>query len=123
MRLIDPDIFDKDPDGISIGVLHIKIYPFAYTFNYNGEDSPLEYRQSLLLKEIEDDIAWITSRYQDKKEIYAEHGFDDSKFNRLIELMKKKEDYVFQRFATDNSFEWTGGFNFIVTGVNLPTTQ
>jgi hypothetical protein len=37
--------------------------------------------------------------------------------------MKKKEDYVFQRFATDNSFEWTGGFNFIVTGVNLPTTQ
>ena len=91
MRLIDPDIFDKDPDGISIGVLHIKIPPFAYTFNYNDEDYPLEYRQSLLLKEIEDDIAWITSRHQDKKEIYAEHGFDDSKFNRLIELMKKKK--------------------------------
>ena len=117
MRLIDPDIFDKDPDGISIGVLHIRIYPFAYTFNYNGEDSPLEYRQSLLLKEIEDDIAWITSRYNDKKYIYAEHGFDDLKLNRLIELMQIKLDYISRDFANDHSFEWTGGFNFIVTGI------
>ena len=96
---------------------HIEIHPFAYTFNYNDEKYPLEYRQELLKKEIEDDIAWITSRYNDKKYIYAEHGFDDLKLKRLIELMQIKLDYISRDFANDHSFEWTGGFNFIVTGI------
>ena len=34
-----------------------------------------ELGQELLKKEIEDDIAWITSRYNDKKYIYAEHVY------------------------------------------------
>lgn len=99
------------------GLKHIQIHPFAYTFNYNDEKYPLEYRQELLKKEIQDDIVWIESRFNDKKEIYEEHGFDEGKLNRLIELMKRKLDYVSGNFAEDNSFEWTGGFNFIVTGV------
>ena len=101
------------------GLKHIQIHPFAYTFHYNDKNYPLEYRQELLKKEIQDDIAWIISRFNDKKEIYEEHGFDEGKLNRLIELMKRKLDYVSSNFAGDNSFEWIGGFNFIVTGVKI----
>lgn len=101
------------------GLKNIQIHPFAYTFHYNDKNYPLEYRQELLKKEIQDDIAWIISRFNDKKEIYEEHGFDESKLNRLIELMKRKLDYVSGNFAEDNSFEWIGGFNFIVTGVKV----
>lgn len=99
------------------GLEHIEIHPFAYTFNYNDEKYPLEYRKELLKREIQDDINWIQSRYQDKKEIYLEHGFDDTKLDRLIKLLHRKKDYVEDCFAYDHSFEWTGGFNFIVTGV------
>jgi len=99
------------------GLKHIEIHPFAYTFNYNDESYPIEYRKTLLKKEIEDDMAWIRGRYNDKKDVYAEYGFDEKKFNRLMELMKIKLDYVSNNFEYDNSFEWTGGFNFIVTGI------
>lgn len=99
------------------GLKNIALHPFAYTFNYNDESYPLEYRKDLLMREIKDDISWITARYNDKKDIYLEHGFDESKLNRLIELMNRKLEYVNSSFETDHSFEWTGGFNFIVTGV------
>lgn len=99
------------------GLKHIEIHPFAYTFNYNDEKYSFEYRQDLLVKEISDEINWLAARYADKKEIYNEHGFDDTKFNRLTELLKRKLDYVKNDFANDHSFEWVGGFNFIVTGI------
>ena len=99
------------------GLKHIEIHPFAYTFNYNDEKLPLAYRQDLLKKEIEADIAWISARYEDKKDIYLEHEFHEEKLNRLIELLNIKLDYVTNNFEKDNSFEWIGGFNFIVTGI------
>ena len=99
------------------GLKHIAIHPFAYTFNYNDETLPLEYRRELLQKQIQDEIGWLSARYHDKKEIYAEHGFDGQKCDRMIELLKRKLVYVDQHFENDNSFEWVGGFNFIVTGV------
>lgn len=99
------------------GLRHIAIHPFAYTFNYNDETYPLQYRQKLLISEINDDINWIASRYDSGKEIYTEHGFDEGKYNRLLELMHRKLEYVRNHFEEDHSFEWTGGFNFIVTGV------
>lgn len=99
------------------GLKHIAIHPFAYTFCYNDENYSLKYRQELLISEISNGINWITSRYNEKKDIYIEQGFDEIKLNRLIELMKQKSDYVKNHFEDDHSFEWTGGFNFIVTGV------
>ena len=99
------------------GLKDIKIHPFGYTFNYNDTSYPIEYRKQLLIKEIKGDIGWIESRYEEKREIYIEHGFDDIKLSRLIELMNRKLEYVRNNFENDNSFEWTGGFNFIVTGI------
>ena len=58
-----------------------------------------------------------TSIYNDKKDVYLEHGFSESKFDWLIVLMNRKLEYVNGSFETDHSFEWTGGFNFIVTGI------
>ena len=98
------------------GLQHIELHPFAYTFLYNDEKYPLSYRKELLQKEIRDDMAWISARYHDKKTIYEEHGFNDRKLERLIELMETKLEYVSRYFEHDHSFEWTGGFNFIVTG-------
>lgn len=99
------------------GLKDILIHPFGYTFSYNDKNYSLEYRKQLLINEIEGDIGWIESRYEEKRDIYIEHGFDDSKLSRLIELMSRKLEYVKDNFENDSSFEWTGGFNFIVTGV------
>ena len=99
------------------GLTHIQIHPFAYTFCYHDEKYPLSYRKELLKGEIRDEINWIVDRYHDKSEIYHEHGFDDSKLERLVELMNRKLTYVDRFLENDRSFEWTGGFNFIVTGV------
>lgn len=106
-----PKMFDE------CGLKDVKIHPFGYTFNYNDSSYPIEYRKQLLMSEICDDIAWIESRYLDKRDIYMEHGFDDTKLARLTELMNRKLKYVTEHFEDDNSFEWTGGFNFIVTGI------
>ena len=101
----------------SCGLKHIAVHPFAYTFSYNDETYPLQYRQKLLMSEINDDINWITSRYNSARETYAAYGFDEGRFVRLMELMERKLEYVRNHFADDHSFEWMGGFNFIVTGV------
>lgn len=103
------------------GLENITMHPFAYTFNYNDQKYPFEYRRDLLMNEIRDEIGWLQARYEDKKVIYNEHGFDDVKLNRLLELMKIKLAYVSENFENDHSFEWVGGFNFIVTGVKPHT--
>jgi len=98
------------------GLKNINIHPYAYTFNYNDESISLEYRKNLLIDETEEEINWISSRYERNKTIYNEHGFDDSDFAQIKTLLKKKLEYVKNNFENDKSFEWRGGFNFIVTG-------
>ena len=99
------------------GLKHVSLYPFAYVFNFSDEKYSFEHRQRLLLTEIRDDIDWITARYNEKRDIYLANSFCDQKFNRLIELMNVKLNYVSNNFKNDKSFDWMGGFNFIVTGV------
>jgi len=101
------------------GLTHINIHPYAYTFNYNDENIPLEYRKSLLSDETEEGISWIASRYEEHKEIYNEHGFYDADFTRLKTLLETKLEYIKNNFESDKSFEWRGGFNFIVTGIKV----
>jgi ubiquinone/menaquinone biosynthesis C-methylase UbiE len=98
------------------GLKEISVYPYAFALNYNDIKLPLEYRQDLLLGEIEDELNWLDSRYIEKRDIYIEHGFFDQQFNRLKELLHIKYNYVKNNFANDRSFEWCGGFNFIVAG-------
>ena len=99
------------------GLEDIHLHPYAYTMNYNDKSLPEEYRKNLLCEETESEIGYITWRYNDKREIYNAHGFTDKDEERLVELLNKKLDYVRTDFENDKSFEWRGGFNFIVTGV------
>ena len=45
-----------------------------------------------------------------------EHGFYDTDYLRLQTLLETKLEYVKSNLEIDKSFEWRGGFNFIVTG-------
>ena len=99
------------------GLKHINIHPFAYTFNYDDENISLDYRKNLLCGETEDEINWLTSRYEENKQTYNEHGFNDADFSQLKSLLNTKLEYIQTKFEDDKSYEWRGGFNFIVTGV------
>jgi len=98
------------------GLANINIHPYAYTFNYNDENIPLDYRQSLLIDETQSEIDWLTSRYENNKGLYHQHDFSDHDFTRLVTLLQTKIAYVKNNLEHDKSFEWRGGFNFIVTG-------
>ena len=101
------------------GLKHINIYPYAYTFNYNDENIALNYRKNLLYEETEDEINRLSSRYEKNKQTYNEHGFNDAEFSKLKGLLEIKLKYIKSNFEDDKSFEWRGGFNFIVTGMKI----
>ncbi|MDR1703990.1 MAG: class I SAM-dependent methyltransferase [Clostridiales bacterium] len=108
-----PKLFDV------CGLSEIRMHPYAYLMDYNDSQLPLEYRKNLLIEETESEMGYITWRYNDKKSIYNAHGFSDKESERLIELMKLKLGYLRGHFGEDKSFEWRGGFNYIVTGKKL----
>ena len=83
------------------GLKHINIYPYAYTFNYNDENIPLEYRKNLLCDETKEEINWLTSRYEENKEIYNENGFYDADFSKLKELLNTKVEYIENNFENE----------------------
>ena len=101
------------------GLNHINIHPYAYTFNYNDENLSLDYRKNLLFNETEEEINGFTSRYDENKELYNEHGFYDTDLTKLKTLLETKLDYIKNNLENDKSFEWRGGFNFIVTGKKI----
>ena len=98
------------------GLKHINIHPYAYTFNYNDENIPLDYRKNLLCDETQEEINWLASRYDENKSVYNKYGFGEMDFTRLKTLLEAKLAYIKTNLETDKSFEWRGGFNFIVTG-------
>jgi ubiquinone/menaquinone biosynthesis C-methylase UbiE len=100
----------------SCGLAEIHMYPFGHLICYSDTDYPLEYRKQLAISETEDKINWLASRYAGKEDIYHQHGFSHSDFERMMQLLSVKLEYLKEHFDTDRSYEWHGGFNFIVTG-------
>jgi ubiquinone/menaquinone biosynthesis C-methylase UbiE len=98
------------------GLTEIHMYPFAHLICYNDTYNPLEYRKQLAISETEDEIGWLASRYKGKEDIYQQHGFYHSDYERLMQLLSVKLEYLKEHFETDHSYEWHGGYNFIVTG-------
>jgi len=76
------------------GLAEIHIYPFAHLICYNDEIYSFDYRKKLALDEVESEMAWVKSRYHDKKEIYNDHGFTDSDLSRLMILLETKHEYL-----------------------------
>jgi SAM-dependent methyltransferase len=98
------------------GLTDISMAPFGHLLCYNDAKYPLEYRRQVAITETQEEIDWLKSRYSGKESIYVKHGFARGDFERLVCLLQKKLDYFEACFALDNSYEWHGGFNFIVTG-------
>ena len=98
------------------GLNDIHVYPFSHLICYSDTNFPVEYRKTIALDETAEEISWLKSRYNENKQAYAESGFAEEHFSALIELWEKKLDYLTHHFETDDSYEWHGGFNFIVTG-------
>lgn len=94
----------------------IHVYPFGHLICYSDTAYPFKYRKQLAISETEEEISWLTSRYAGKEDIYLKHGFSHSDFERLTQLLSVKLAYLKEHFDTDKSYEWHGGFNFIVTG-------
>jgi ubiquinone/menaquinone biosynthesis C-methylase UbiE len=100
-----------------LGLTEIHVYPFAHLMCYSDTNFPYEYRKTLAIEEAEDELNWLKSRYAENEKAYSEQGFTSADFEELITLLKIKSDYLKNNFDTDNSFEWRGGFNYIVTGI------
>jgi ubiquinone/menaquinone biosynthesis C-methylase UbiE len=98
------------------GLTDIHLYPFAHSICYNDDNLPLTYRKMQLLDETASEIEWVQGRYQDKQAIYNHYGFGDADLARLVELMGIKLDYLQKNFEWDQSYEWQGSMNFVVSG-------
>lgn len=100
-----------------LGLKEIHMYPFSHLICYNDTNFSLEYRKQLAIDETEEEINWLSSRYSDKKEIYAKYGFSQNDYEKLMELLKMKYEYLTRNFDIDYSYEWHGGYNYIITGI------
>jgi ubiquinone/menaquinone biosynthesis C-methylase UbiE len=110
----------KQPSELALfktcGLSEIHIYPFSHLICYNDAYFPEEYRKAVALDEITEEKNWLKSRYVMNEKVYTEQGFYRDDFYALTELLEKKLAYLAKNFETDKSYEWHGGFNFIITG-------
>ncbi len=106
----NPRLFER------CGLRDLHLYPFSHLICYNDAYFPAEYRRKLAVEETTEEIEWLKGRYAGKEDIYEAHGFSRRDFDRLLSLLMIKRAYLIHHFDTVGSFEWHGGFNFIVTG-------
>ena len=99
------------------GLKEIHIYPFSHLICYSDTYFALEYRKVIALDETTDEINWLKNRYASEEKEYIEQGFTNEDFNTLMGLLEKKFNYLNNHFETDRSYEWHGGYNFIITGI------
>ena len=99
------------------GLREIHLYPMAHLLCLNDPDRPAEERKTLALAETDSELAWLGERYAQNQAAYARNGFGIAEYERLRRLLLRKRAYLAEHFAEDDSFEWFGGYNFIVAGV------
>lgn len=99
-----------------LGLKQIHMYPFSHLMCYNDTNFPYEYRKKLAISEAEEEINWLESRYYDNRDFYTASGFSHDDFERLLKFNQLKYEYLSEHFDTDESYEWRGGYNYIITG-------
>lgn len=97
------------------GLKNIHIHSIASGFSHSDGRWPSEYREWLADIGIHDEIRIIADRSQIKD--FEHYGFTQRDFAELIELLKKKREYLLQHLEDDRSFEWNAWMTMIVTGV------
>jgi len=110
-QLSEPILFE------SCGLGEINIYPFAHLMCYSNAGLPIEYRKTLAISETSDELRMANGRFDENKARYIEQGFTLDNQHELINLLERKIEYLTNHFEEDKSYEWRGGFNYIVTGI------
>jgi ubiquinone/menaquinone biosynthesis C-methylase UbiE len=103
-----PEMFDL------CGLKDIHIYSVASSFSYNDRRWPLEYRKYQIDTGINNEIRIMTQRSQIAG--FREYGFTERDFAELIELLRKKQKYLFDNIESDKSYEMNAYLTIIVTG-------
>ncbi len=100
-----------------VGLRDIRLFPFAHLICFSDAGVPLEYRRALALDETREEISWLRSRFSQNEAEYEKRGFRRRDYEELASLLEQKYAHYETDFETDQSFEWHGGYNYIVTGV------
>ena len=66
------------------------------------------------MSDINDEIRIIAEN--NKNPEFAENGFSNADCGELVGLLKQKQKYLLENYRTDESWEWSAGLSFIVTG-------
>jgi len=109
-----PKLFSK------CGLVNISIMPVGSVFAYNDNYWSDDYRIKKITVDINDEIRIITENNQNP--MFCENGFSNQDCNELIQLLKRKQEYLLNNYRNDDSWEWTAGLSCIVTGTK-PTTR
>jgi ubiquinone/menaquinone biosynthesis C-methylase UbiE len=96
------------------GLTNISIMPVGAVFAYNDNYWSDEYRIKKITLDINDEIRMISENCKDDK--FIENGFTDADGEELVELLRKKQEYLLNNYRTDDSWEWSAGLSCIVTG-------
>lgn len=99
------------------GLTDIAIYFAGTAFLYNDNYWSDEYKIKLLTRGIEREIEFCESRKENPE--YAENGFPNEDFDELISLLKRKRDYLLNNLQADDSWEWEGYTNCIISGKKI----
>ena len=102
------------------GLTNISIMPVGAAFAYNDNYWSDEYRINKITLDINDEIRIITENNQDPK--FSENGFTNTDCEELVELLRRKQEYLLANYRTDDSWEWSAGLNCIVTGTKKMMT-
>jgi len=96
------------------GLKNITINPVASGFAYNDKywDKDFIYRK--IMVEIGREIE-LYEEQMDNADFYK-NGFSKEDFESLIELLRRKQDYLLNNIDVDQSWEWTASLHFIITG-------
>ena len=113
VQLSEPVLFE------SYSLSEINIYPHAHLMCYNNAGLPIEYRKTLAISETSDELRMAKGRYDENEAHYSEQGFTLDNQHELISLLERKIEYLSNHFEEDRSYEWRGGFSYIVTGIKM----
>ena len=103
-----PKLFSK------CGLTNISIMPVGSAFAYDDNYWSDEYRVKKITLDINDEIRIIIENNQDPK--FSEKGFTNTDCEELVELLRRKQNYLLENYPADDSWEWSAGLNCIVTG-------
>lgn len=103
-----PKLFSK------CGLQNISIMPVASSFAYNDNYWSEEYRRKKITASLNDEIRIIVENSKDEK--FSTNGFSNDDCLELVSLLRMKQQYLLDNLKTDDSWEWSAGLSFIVTG-------